>query len=165
MHQNENKIQRLSHRRLTLAIFLRHNGCILFEKTLESIQKVLPELSTLNIQVVLVHMDTAVKAFETFREYGVDELTLISDPSLSLFNWAEFYNGSLIENFGPKVIVKALCSLKEGKKGGWPVGEPLRMPGCLFLLRGKIIERYRYKFAGDDPDWIALAKKVLSQCD
>lgn len=144
-----------------MLVFLRHNGCILCKKTLALLNQNLKWFDDRKITVILVHMDKKENAQRLFNNYKLGHLEQISDLDLALFDWAGSRRGTLNQNFGWKVVKAATSALKDGHRGGLPVGEPLRMPGVIFLKDGRVVLEHRYQHAGDDPNWVEFAEAAL----
>jgi hypothetical protein len=54
--------------------------------------------------------------------------------------------------FGPRALARGLQAAFKGHGIGWPVGDPLLMPGA-FLMRGdQMLWSHEYRHVGDHPN-------------
>ncbi|MFW5759947.1 MAG: SelL-related redox protein [Cyclobacteriaceae bacterium] len=143
-----------------MLIFLRHFGCTFCRETLFNLKKSFSSISK-NCKIVIIHMSNSDQATLYFDSLGLPEIEHISDTNCSFYKAFELRRGNFYQLFGPKVWWRGFNAGILKKHGiGKLQGDGFQMPGVFILYKNKIIEKYYYNTAADQPDLIALAKKI-----
>jgi peroxiredoxin len=145
-----------------LVVFLRHAGCTFCRQSLADLSAQREQIEQTGCGIVLVHLgvdDPDADAF--FRQYGVDDLPRISDPSCRLYRQFGLDLGGFSQLFGLKVWLRGLVAGLYGGHGiGAVQGNSFQMPGVYLYHCGVILDGYRHETASDRPDYLALARQV-----
>ncbi len=153
---------RLTEEAPRLLVFLRHGGCIFCREALYDLQKLRGAIEVTGVRLVIVHMGMPDEGAELAERYGLAGVDLIADPLRELYQGFHLEQGSFVQLFGPRVLVRGFVATLKGHVQGWFVGDALQMPGAFVVSQGAILRAYRHASAGDRPDYVALAR---GECD
>lgn len=144
-----------------LLVFLRHLGCAFCREALADIASRQGFLKERNIRPVLVHMGKEENAAEVFQKFGLGKVLRISDPTQDLYGAFGLGRMRLWQLLSPIVLWRMFMAAVVHRHGaGFPVGDPMQMPGVFLLHRGKILIDFRHKTIADRPDYNSMAKGV-----
>ena len=145
-----------------MVIFLRDTGCIFCREALADMRTLRSAIEATGMSLVAVHMGMPDEGEALAERYGLQGVELIADPLRELYQAFQLQQGSFLQLFGPRVIVRGIVATIRGHVQGWFVGDALQMPGAFVVSHGAILRAYRHVSAGDRPDYIALA---TGECD
>lgn len=155
--QHRESLASLSHRGPVLAVFLRHLGCTFCREALADLAKQRREIELGGASLVLIHMASEEQARDLFQRYCLGDVSRISDPQRRLYRALRLRRGSLRQLLGLRVWMRGMQATLAGHFVGKLAGDGLQMPGAFLIHRGKILQAYRHKHAGDRPDYQAIA--------
>ncbi len=138
-----------------LLVFLRHAGCTFCREAIADVLRDRAAIEAAGARPVLVHMGTEREGDEFLARLSASDLPRIADPRRRLHRAIGLRRGSLAELFGWRIFVRAMAAARHGV--GYPVGDPLQMPGTALLHRGRVLAVHRHRFAGERPDYASLA--------
>lgn len=142
-----------------VVVFLRHSGCTFCKQALRDLAAQRPRIQMTGSTIVVVHMMPSVQqAASWFANYGLGDVSQISDPSRKLYQAFKLQDGSVAAVAGPKVWGRGFKAMfAEGHFPGWPAGNELQLPGAFLLYRGEILQAYRHTTSADRPNYVDLA--------
>lgn len=138
-----------------LLVFLRHAGCTFCREAVRDVVSRRREIEGAGAIPVLVHMGTPAEGDRFLERLGGGDLPRISDPDRTLYHAVGLERGTFRELFGPRNVVRAIAAARHGV--GYAVGDPLQMPGTALVRDGRLVRVHRHAFAGERPDYAALA--------
>lgn len=141
-----------------LVIFLRHFGCAFCREAISELASKQVGIQATGSKIVFVHMSGEEEAAEFFKEYGMEDVARVSDPSGKVYRTFNLYRGNWRQLLGWKVLKRGLeAGLVEGHGVGLPSGDIRQMPGVFLIYRGELLKSFRHKSASDRPDYSAMA--------
>lgn len=153
----------LSDGELTLAVFLRHFGCIFCKETLADIRE-LQQRHPHFPKPLFFFQGSATEGRALLRR-GWPEARAIADPEGHFYEAFGVARGGLLKMFGPGVWAAKARAEAKGLENGARSGDIWRMPG-MFLLRGReIVWKHEYRHAAELPEYdqvVALATPTPS---
>ncbi len=143
-----------------LLIFLRHAGCPFCRQALVDIAAQRQEIEAAGARIVLIHMGTEQHAGRFLPKYGLGGVLRISDPKRALYRAFGLGRGTLLQLFGPKVLVRGFrAGILEGHGAGKLVGDGFQMPGVFLLYHGEVVRAYRHQTAADRPQYARIVRQ------
>lgn len=146
-----------SHERPLVLVAVRHFGCTFCREALADIAAQRDELATSGCAVAILHPATADEAEPVLRRAGLTDLPSFADPTGAIGRALGLERGSFSALLGPQNVLRAIPALLRGHGIGYPVGDPLRMPGAFVIHRGRVVAHHHHRFAGERVDIRALA--------
>ncbi len=148
---------------LTLAVFLRHFGCIFCKETLADIrqrQEVDPDFPS----PLFFFQGSATEGRALLRR-DWPEARAVADPEGRFYDDFGVGRGGLLKMFGPGVFAGKTRAEKKGHENGARSGDIWRMPG-MFLLRGReIVWKHEYRHAAELPDYDRITALATGSAD
>lgn len=142
-----------------LLVFLRHLGCTFCRETLTDVAGKREFLAERGIQPVFVHMSPETDAVSVFQSYGLEDCHRVSDPDQKLYQAFGLKRGSILQLFGPKVILRGLYAMFFERHGvGKLMGDGMQMPGVFLVHANRIVRDFRHRTAADRPSYETLGK-------
>ena len=144
-----------------MLLFLRHAGCTFCREALSDIGSVRQEVAKTGTRIVLVHMGDSGAIEELLKKSGLEGMERIVDPDQRLYRAFGLKRGSLLQLFGPKVLVRGVqAGLLAGHGLGPLSADSSQMPGLFLIHRGRILRRFRHRTAADRPDYLAICAEA-----
>ena len=107
-------------------------------------------------QIAFVHGASSEEAAPWFEKYGLDDVTVVSDPGLAhyrAFGLGRTNAQSLVD---PRVWSRgAVCALSHGF-GGQTVEMMRQLPGVFVIQNGAMVREFRHRSPADRPDYLSL---------
>lgn len=147
-----------SRRSPVLVVFLRHFGCTFCREALADLRAGRGGIERSGTRLLLVHMADDDLAAKFLSEYGLDDVTRVSDPGAALYRACGLERGTMGQILGWRVWWRGVTALVAGRHGiGRLVGDGLQMPGVFLLREGRVVRSFRHRHAGERPAYGALA--------
>ena len=140
-----------------MLVFLRHLGCTFCLETLQDLKNQRTQIESQGVQPILVHMSDNDAAQSHFAKYNLADLPRVSDPDQDLYRAFELRRASLMQLFGPRVWGQGLRALFKGNTVGKLQGDGFQMPGVFVVHKGRIVQSFKHKAAGDRPEYESMA--------
>lgn len=141
-----------------LVVFLRHFGCTFCREAIAELASKQAGIQATGSKIVFVHMSDEARAAEFFREYGMEAVARVSDPSGKIYRTFNLHRGNWRQLLGWKVLKRGLeAGLLKGHGVGFPAGDIRQMPGVFLVYRGELLKSFRHRSASDRPDYPAMA--------
>ena len=151
-------LEKLSHERPVLVVFLRHAGCAFCRETLAELAERRRELESRGVTIALVHMGSLMQGTQFLVRFGLEDLHRYSDPHCRLYRAFGLERARFGHLFGPRIWWPALrAAVLRGHGFGWPAGDGFRSHGVFLLRSGRVIEGFRPATAAQRPDYLQLA--------
>lgn len=149
----------LSYQSPLMLVFLRHFGCTFCREAMRELGQLRPQIEAhQDTRMVLVHMSPADYAEKMMKQFGLEGVEHISDPSCELYREFGLQKGNFKQLFGMKMWIRGFqAGVLEGLWVGRERGDGFQMPGYFMLSNGKIVSQYIPKDAADHPDFLDLA--------
>lgn len=155
--QHATPLSVLSDESPVMLVFLRHLGCTFCLETLQDLRAQRERIESRGVRPVIVHMSDDQSAEALFERYGLGDLSRVSDPEQALYRAFELRRAGVIDLFGPRVWGQGLRAVLRGNGVGRLRGDGFQMPGVFIVHRGRVVEGYRHKAAGDRPGYQQMA--------
>ncbi|MFK8138031.1 MAG: SelL-related redox protein [Bdellovibrionales bacterium] len=140
-----------------MMVFLRHSGCTFCRETLGDLIRHEDQLEELGVQIVFVHMSEGFHEQKMKEKFPFKNAIWISDRNKSIYSQFGLKRGSLLELFGPKVIMEGYkAGIKKQHGVGKLDGDGMQMPGIFSIIDGETTWIHKYDHAGDTPNFKEL---------
>lgn len=140
----------LSEKENVLLVFIRHFGCTFCRETVSEIAKLDANIKGKNLTPVFVHMSDPAFADEFFTRYYNHPVMHISDPARVIFRSLGLKRGTLMQLFGPKVVLRGFwAGFLKGHGLGAFEGDYLQLGGYFVLSKGQIVFEHKTQGAAD----------------
>lgn len=165
--QRGETLEKLSFRKLTMVIFLRHAGCTFCRETLSELQIIRDRVVDENVSVAIVHMGHPLDGTKMLSKYGLDTFHHFSDPTCRLYRAFGLERGSWSQLFSWRILKRGLgAGIKGGHGIGKIAGDSFQLPGVYFLNEGQLVLSFPTKHAAEQINYlelIAVAKQNVSR--
>lgn len=136
-----------------LVLFLRHTGCTFCREAAADLKAARGAIESRGVRAVVVMMSADPKAEAFLGEYGLGDVSRVSDPSGRMYRAFGLNRGSLWQLFGPFVIWRGLVAgVLHGHGVGRLEGDGFQMPGTFLVSKGEIVRASPAKTAADRVD-------------
>ena len=162
MTQRNVSLHELSNDLPQLVIFLRHLGCVFCRETLLDIARLRKSIELEGAGIVLVHMSEEPRAREIFAEYGLGDISYVTDTDQKMYEAFQLRKGRLREILGPRVLGRLVMGLFRGYGFGEVMGDYYQMPGVFLIHQGRILQDFRHRHAAERPNYVELAEYPVS---
>lgn len=141
-----------------LLIFLRHFGCISCHWALLEISNKRTAIEKNGVKIAIVHMTSYEDAAYYLSQYGLRDVTNISDPNCDLYAAFRLNRMTLRQMFRPKSL-KLLVRPDTIRRQNFDktAGDKYRMPGVFLVYKGELLKAYKHAYVYDQPDFLTLA--------
>ncbi|MEM8886026.1 MAG: SelL-related redox protein [Planctomycetota bacterium] len=147
-------------------VFLRHFGCTFCREAVSDLSGIDRQLGAAGTRLVLVHMSTEQEARALFSDYGLPNVTAISDPDRVLYRAFALRRGSPAQLFGWSVWKRGWeAGVKQGHGIGWLRGDAAQMPGAFVVSHGHIVAQFIHETAADRPDYVVVAEDGIDYAE
>ena len=143
-----------------LLVALRHFGCTFCRETLAQLAAERAQLESQGIRLAVLHSASAADAAPSLARAGLSDVSAFADHHHTLAGALGIGRGSFMALLGPRNILRAVPALLAGHGIGYPVGDPLQMPGAFMVHRGRVISHHHHAFAGEQVDFRTFASKA-----
>lgn len=152
----------LSQEAPTLAVFLRHLGCVYCRESLTELERLRPSIEAEGVRLTFIHMGTDAQAAGLLKAFGLEDIERFSDPQRKLYEAFGLERTSLGRMLAPRTLVDMLRTSLRPEIGlrrsvGRIVGDSLQMPGVFLVHRGRIVGDFRPETLEARPDYLELA--------
>lgn len=144
-----------------LVVFLRSFGCTFCREAMADVAAIRGDLHAAGAAVAFVHAGTPDEAAPWFAKYGLDEVTVVSDPSRAHYRAFGLEQTGFAGLMSPTVWVRgAACALAHGF--GAQTTEMMRqLPGVFVVQDGAVKVEFRHRSPADRPDYLALIRSTI----
>lgn len=146
-----------------LVVFLRSFGCTFCREAMADVAAAKARIQSEGAQIAVVHGGSPDEAAPWFARYGLDDVTAISDPTLSHYRAFGLGRTTVRSLVDPQVWTRgAVCALAHGF--GVQTAEMMRqLPGVFVIQNGAILIEFRHRSPADRPDYVALARSAAAR--
>ncbi len=113
-------------------------------------------------RVVLVHMGDDALFEPMLKQYGLGDVSVISDASRRLYATFGLERGKVMSLLGPSVWGRGLKACLSGHRPRKPVGDVWQMPGVFLLKHGTVLNAFRSKTIADKPDFESFVRAGIN---
>ncbi|MFG0260046.1 MAG: SelL-related redox protein [Phycisphaerales bacterium JB041] len=152
----------ISSDRPTVLVFTRHSGCTFCRELLHDLARHEKEITDRGYGIAVVTMSDRAQNRRLAEDFGLTDASWIADPERVLYRAFELRRGSLLQLFGPVVVLRGMVAAFRGHGIGPLDGDGFQMPGAFVLHRGRVIREFRHRRASDRPDLSSLACELPS---
>ena len=110
-------------------------------------------------------MGTEEQASEFFQQFGTEDIARISDPRKTLYKALGIGRARASQVLGFRVLGEAVKAYSNGFRQGVTVGDSLQLSGTFLLYKGRIKSAHLAEYAGDEPDFDAVAACAGDVCE
>jgi len=143
-----------------LLVFLRHFSCAFCAQALDRVSRIRPQLETIGVRPVFVHLGTPARAKPYFDYYHLSDVERVSNPDATLYQLPEFglsRKNPYLHSLHPAVLWGWLRGAIFQYGIGVIKEDGEQMPGVFFLKDSKIVRAFRHRTIADQPDYLKLA--------
>jgi hypothetical protein len=149
-------LHELSQHRPVLLVAVRHFGCTFCRETLADLADRRAALESQGVELAILHSAGAEAAAPHLARHGLGDVPAFADPDQRLARALGIRRGTFIELLGPRNLLRAIPAFFAGHGVGYPVGDPLLMPGAFVIHGGRVRNHHHPAYAGERTDWAAL---------
>jgi len=154
-----NSLEKLSHQRPVLLVFLRHFGCTFCREAMAELSKRRANIEAQGTHLIFVHMADNEIADRYFNRYELSGVEHVSDPDCKYYTGFGLTKGSFNQLFGLQSFMRGFTAgVIKGHGIGAQLGDGFQMPGVFVLRDGQIRESFIHKLSSDRPNYEELAK-------
>jgi hypothetical protein len=146
--------------RPTLVVFLRSFGCTFCREAMADVAAAKHAIHDAGANIAFVHGASSIEAAPWFSKYGLDDVTIVSDPTLAHYKAFGLGRASMAALVAPRVWMRgAVCALSHGF--GMQTPDMLRqLPGVFVVHGDRVRTEYRHRTGADRPDYLALVQSA-----
>jgi len=145
-----------------LVIFLRSFGCTFCREAMDDVSRLQQEIRAAGAGIVFVHGASAGEGAPWFSKYGLDGVTVISDPALAHYRAFGLGRTRAADMVAPKVWMRgAACAISHGF-GAQTIEMMRQLPGVFVVQDGEVLAEYRHRSPADRPDYLGLIQSAIS---
>src|SRR5687767_9593870 len=145
-----------------LVIFLRSFGCTFCREAMDDVSHLQQEIRAAGAGIVFVHGASAEEAAPWFSKYGLDGVTVISDPELTHYRAFGLRRTRVTDMVAPKVWVRGAASALSHGFGSQTIEMMRQLPGVFVVQGSEVLAEYRHQTAADRPDYLGLIRSAIS---
>ncbi|MBM4075593.1 MAG: redoxin domain-containing protein, partial [Planctomycetes bacterium] len=154
----------ISHKQDMLIVCLRHSGCTFCREALSDLSLQKPAIEKANVRPIVVHMGNVSDGDQLARQYCLEDVLFISDPTRRIYRALDLKLGTLSQLIGPRTFWRALIGGPVFRHGfGAFKGNGFQMPGTFLIRNGHVINAFRNESPADRPNYTTLATCEISQ--
>ena len=146
-----------------LVIFLRSFGCTFCREAMDDVSRLQAEIHAAGAGIVFVHGSTAAEAQPWFAKYGLDGVTVISDPELMHYRAFGLGRTRAADMVAPKVWMRGAASALSHGFGSQTIEMMRQLPGVFVVQGNEVLAEYRHRAPSDRPDYVGLVQSAISQ--
>ena len=148
-------LKKLSGQKPVMLVFLRHFGCIFCKEALSDLAEKRKDFENKGFQLVFVHMSKNEVADDYFKNYDLEGVSHISDPTAKFYKSFKLTKGSFMQLYGLQTWIRGYAAKKEGHQLEMAkhLGDATQMPGLFLLQNGEICEQFIHSRASERPDY------------
>jgi thiol-disulfide isomerase/thioredoxin len=144
-----------------LVIFLRSFGCTFCREAMDDVSRLQKEIRAAGAGIVFVHGATAEEAAPWFSKYGLDNVTVISDPDLAHYRAFGLGRTRVTDMVAPKVWKRGAQSALAHGFGTQTIEMMRQLPGVFVVQAGEVLAEYRHQSPADRPDYLSLIRSTM----
>jgi hypothetical protein len=146
--------------RPTLVVFLRSFGCTFCREAMADVAAAKDAIRDAGAQIAFVHGASPTEATPWFEKYGLEDVTIVSDPTLVHYKAFGLGRASTAALVAPRVWMRgAVCALSHGF--GMQTASMMRqLPGVFVVEGDRVRAEYRHRTGADRPDYLALVQSA-----
>jgi len=143
-----------------LCVLTRHSGCTFCKEMLGDLRERRAAIEARGYRIGIITMSSRGSNAELMREYGLESASWFSDPDRIAYRAFELRRGTLLQLFGPAVLLGGLRAALRGHGIGRLAGDGFQMPGAFVISKGRIVRSFRHRSASDRPDYQGMACEI-----
>lgn len=144
-----------------LVIFLRSFGCTFCREAMDDVSRVQQQIRAAGAGIVFVHGASPEEAAPWFAKYGLDDVTVISDPGRQHYRAFGLGRTRVTDMVAPKVWVRGAASALAHGFGSQTIEMMRQLPGVFVVQRGEVLAQYRHRSPSDRPDYLGLVRSTM----
>ena len=142
----------------TLVVFLRSFGCTFCREAMADVAAAKSRLRAEGAQIAFVHSASPEEAAPWFAKYGLDDVTVVSDPGLAHYRAFGLGRTNAQALVDPRVWSRgAVCAVSHGF-GAQSVEMMRQLPGVFVMQNGAVVGEFRHRSPADRPDYLSLVR-------
>lgn len=144
-----------------LVVFLRSFGCTFCREAMGDVSRRQQEIRAAGAAIVFVHGASPDEAAPWFAKYGLDGVTVISDPELTHYRAFGLGRTRVGDIVAPKVWVRGAASALAHGFGSQTIEMMRQLPGVFVVQGGDVLAEYRHQSPADRPDYLGLIQSAM----
>jgi hypothetical protein len=117
-------------------------------------------------QLAFVHMSPSSEADPWFDQYGLGDVTRISDPGKALYREFGLEQAGLRQLAHPRVWWPWFrTAILQGRGAGGQGDSWRQLTGVFIIHRDRIVTAIRHRNSAEQPDYIAMARDSINTMD
>lgn len=145
---NGETLKEYSEGRSIQLIFLRHAGCTFCRIILDKVSRVFKSREERE-KLIIVHPGKFDDIEHLMDKYKINDIPVISDESLILYNFSGLSRGNLKQLFGFREIISGTIGILKGYGIGFSNGDPLQLGGNIIIKDSHIVKIEQHQRASD----------------
>jgi peroxiredoxin len=145
-----------------LVIFLRSFGCTFCREAMDDVSRVQNDIRESGAGIVFVHGATEAEAAPWFSKYGLNAVTVISDPGLAHYRAFGLGRTRAADMVAPAVWMRGAASAMAHGFGSQTIEMMRQLPGVFVVQAGEVLAEYKHRSPSDRPDYLAIIRSAIS---
>ena len=144
----------------TLVVLLRSFGCTFCREAMADVAAAKDAIHDAGANIAFVHGASPFEASPWFSMYGLDDLMIVSDPTLEHYKAFGLRQVPVTSLVHPKAWARgAVCALSHGF-GGQTFEMMKQLPGVFLVQQDRVLAEFRHRSPADRPDYVALVRSL-----
>ena len=135
-----------------LLLLTRHTGCTFCKEAIADLKNQRAAIEAEGLGIAIVSMSDPDDLAYHAEQFGLSDLSWISDSNRLSYRALELNRGSFMELFGPVVWLRGIAATLRGHLVGKLAGDGFQMPGSFIIKSGKVLRAHRHKTAAERVD-------------
>ncbi len=158
--QHGHSLRELNDAQPVLITLTRHSGCTFCKEMLAELAGKKEQATDRGMQIAVVTMSSEETNARVAHAFGLEDAHWFSDPERIAYRALELGRGSVLQLFGPAVILRGLKATLRGHMVGQLDGDGFQMPGAFVLHKGRVIRSFKAPNAAAQPNYERMICEV-----
>lgn len=128
---------------------------------MDDVSRLRQEIHAAGAGIVFVHGASADEAAPWFSKYGLEDVTVISDPELTHYRAFGLGRTRVTDLVAPKVWMRGAASAMAHGFGSQTIEMMRQLPGVFVVQRGEVLAEYRHRSPADRPNYLSLIRSTM----
>lgn len=128
---------------------------------MDDVSRLQKQIRAAGAGIVFVHGASSEEATPWFSKYGLENVTVISDPERQHYRAFGLGRTRVTDMVAPKVWVRGAASAMAHGFGSQTIEMMRQLPGVFVVQGGAVLAEYRHQSPSDRPDYLGLVQSSI----